>query len=297
MNTEISKIIGENIKKFRESKGLSRNELSDKIDVSASGLANYENGNRLPSVEVLIRLATVLQIPIDLLIGSKLTPYCDLNGNFSYMVDSQFGEFNPEYESYMEFLERNLSLLDDYKKDNVFVTNSLPSFTSELITCICKSYLKDGIQIDKNDFNKFLDEKTNIHNILLINDEKELPLSELMKLLDFYRQYDYSDFCNFINYSSFGLSDKDVNIQNIIKELKYSINNKVKIPGGFTSKPELVSIGLAYQSLVNLIYYIGKEDVLPYIDDESYKNLLIKNCDLLEFELFKLKKEANKNDK
>lgn len=293
MNTEISKIIGENIKKFRESKGLSRNELSDKIDVSASGLANYENGNRLPSVEVLIRLATVLQIPIDLLIGSKLTPYCDLNGNFSYMVDSQFGEFNPEYESYMEFLERNLSLLDDYKKDNVFVSNSLPSFTSELITCICKSYLKNGIQIDKNDFNKFLDEKTNIHNILLINDEKELPLSELMKLLDFYRQYDYSDFCNFINYSSFGLSDKDVDIQNIIKELKYSINNKVKIPGGFTSKPELVSIGLAYQSLVNLIYYIGKEDVLPYIDDESYKNLLIKNCDLLEFELFKLKKEAN----
>ena len=50
MNTEISKIIGENIKKFRESKGLSRNELSDKIDISASGLANYENGNRLPSI-------------------------------------------------------------------------------------------------------------------------------------------------------------------------------------------------------------------------------------------------------
>ena len=56
-------------------------------------------------------------------------------------------------------------------------------------------------------------------------------------------------------------------------------------------KPNSVTINLAYESLVNLILYINKEDYLCKIHDKEYRNLLMKVCDLLEFEIFKLDKK------
>lgn len=288
--------IGENIKKFRKEKGLTQKELSEKINKSTITVRKYESNDATPPIDVLGDIATTLQVPIDLLIGSTLTPFQEKD-TFNFMIDSQFGCFDPNYEGYMEFLERKLSSLDEYKKDNIFVSPSYPSFTSELMTCIGKSYSKSNAPLSIDNLKKFLEEQTNIHNVWFINAEKELPLPELMKLLHFYRYYDFNDFYEFINGSSFGLSDLDVDIKNIIQNFKNDIIQSIKIPGGFISKPEIVDIGLAYKSLVNLIFYIGKEDNLNNMDDKTYRSLLMKVSDLLEFELFKLEKEELDNGK
>lgn len=289
--------IGENIKKFRKEKGLTQKELAEKISKSTITVRKYEANDTVPPIDVLGDIATELQIPIDLLIGSKLTPYFGENGEFNYMIDSQFGRFHPNYEGYMEFLERNLSLSNNYKKDNIFVSPSYPSFTSELITCIGKSYSNDNkLPLSSHKLKEFLENKTQISNIWLIDENKELPLPELVKLLDFYRIYNFNDFYDFINGTSFGFSDLDIDIRNIIQNLKQAVIKTIKIPGGFTSKPQTVDIGMAYKSLVNLVFYIGKEDTLSHIDDKSYRKLLMKTCDLLEFELFKIEKE-NTEDK
>jgi len=61
--------LGERIKEQRELRGLSQKELADKINVSASIVSNYENGERSPSLESLMALARTFQCTTDYLLG------------------------------------------------------------------------------------------------------------------------------------------------------------------------------------------------------------------------------------
>lgn len=65
--------IGENIKKIRIEKGISRKSLSEDLNVSESTISRYENGKRKPSIETLNKIADVLGVTINDLVGSKKT--------------------------------------------------------------------------------------------------------------------------------------------------------------------------------------------------------------------------------
>lgn len=179
--------IGENIKRYRKEKKLTQQQLADQINKSTITVRKYEANDTLPPIDVLGDIATVLQVPVDFLLGSRLIPMQE-KGEFCGFIDSQLGYFDPSQEDYLEFIQR----------------------------------------------------KT-----------------------------------------------KDIESSN-----KY---NKIAIPNGFVSKPNIVTPGLAYESLVNLIIYINKKESLFDMDDKTYRYLLMKVCDLLEFELFKLNKEGEQN--
>ena len=49
--------------------GVVEKGLADKIGVSASIVSNYENGERTPSLEILIALARIFQCSTDYLLG------------------------------------------------------------------------------------------------------------------------------------------------------------------------------------------------------------------------------------
>lgn len=59
---------GENIRKIRESKGMSRKELADRLGITESSVGRYEKNQREPKHEVLIKIAEALEVPITLLI-------------------------------------------------------------------------------------------------------------------------------------------------------------------------------------------------------------------------------------
>lgn len=59
---EISKIVGLNIKKIRDDKGLSLDKLSVLTDVSKSMLGQIERGESSPSVNVLWKIANGLKV-------------------------------------------------------------------------------------------------------------------------------------------------------------------------------------------------------------------------------------------
>ena len=48
--------IGQKIKSIRSTKELSQRELAKKINIPVTSLSNYENGNRVPSVEILEKI-------------------------------------------------------------------------------------------------------------------------------------------------------------------------------------------------------------------------------------------------
>ena len=72
MSTNKSKnIIGRNIKKLRQKKGISQDRLSKLADLSLNTIINVESGkNSNPTIETLSRIARALDIRVDDLIKS-----------------------------------------------------------------------------------------------------------------------------------------------------------------------------------------------------------------------------------
>ena len=61
--------LGERLKSQRELKKLSQKEVAKLINVSSSIVSNYENGERTPSLEILVALARTLNCSTDYLLG------------------------------------------------------------------------------------------------------------------------------------------------------------------------------------------------------------------------------------
>ncbi len=59
----------ERIKELRLSSGMNQVEFGKKIGVSKQCVSNWENGNILPSIEMLVRIATAFSVSTDYLLG------------------------------------------------------------------------------------------------------------------------------------------------------------------------------------------------------------------------------------
>ena len=55
--------IGENIRKFREEKNLSQEQLAVKIRCGTKKIEDYENGIASPNLDTILKISTVLDIP------------------------------------------------------------------------------------------------------------------------------------------------------------------------------------------------------------------------------------------
>lgn len=65
------------IKELRTKANLTQTQLADKLHVAQSTLALWENGNRQPSHEILIKLADYFGVSVDELLGIKDTTFTD----------------------------------------------------------------------------------------------------------------------------------------------------------------------------------------------------------------------------
>lgn len=64
MHEELYKQIGLNIKKYRKLKGLTQEVLAEKLDKSINHIGKIEVAFSRPSLEMLIDIANVLDIPL-----------------------------------------------------------------------------------------------------------------------------------------------------------------------------------------------------------------------------------------
>ncbi len=61
----------ENLKKLLNEKKISRKDLGLQIGITQNGITNYINGYRLPSIDILIKIANIFECSIDYLIGRE----------------------------------------------------------------------------------------------------------------------------------------------------------------------------------------------------------------------------------
>ena len=61
--------LGEKLKSARISRDLTRSQVAELVGVTASVIGHYETGERMPSVPVLLKLATHYRVSLDYLLG------------------------------------------------------------------------------------------------------------------------------------------------------------------------------------------------------------------------------------
>ena len=64
-NLEIKKLLGQRIKELRTKKGLTQDQLTEKLNVGQRTLSKIERGNAFVSAETLAKLLTALDVGID----------------------------------------------------------------------------------------------------------------------------------------------------------------------------------------------------------------------------------------
>ena len=62
------KAFGQAIKAARKAKGISRNQLADKMNIAPRYIASIENSGQHPSFQILYELVTLLDISVDQII-------------------------------------------------------------------------------------------------------------------------------------------------------------------------------------------------------------------------------------
>lgn len=62
--------LGTRLRAARDSRGLSLKELAERTGAHMSNLSCYETGKRIPSLELFVKIATVLGVSADYLLGS-----------------------------------------------------------------------------------------------------------------------------------------------------------------------------------------------------------------------------------
>lgn len=61
------------LKHYREKNNYSQEQIAQKINITQQAYSNYEKGKRLPSIEILIKLADIYEISLDILTGRYTT--------------------------------------------------------------------------------------------------------------------------------------------------------------------------------------------------------------------------------
>lgn len=67
------KEIGNKIKSIRQSQGLSREQLAEKLHVTKYAIINYEQGQRGASIKILNNIAEALGVPLSEILGTNVT--------------------------------------------------------------------------------------------------------------------------------------------------------------------------------------------------------------------------------
>ena len=68
-------MLKENIKSLRKSKGLSQEELAVKLNVVRQTISKWEKGLSVPDSDLLISLSEVLETPVSILLGEKISEF------------------------------------------------------------------------------------------------------------------------------------------------------------------------------------------------------------------------------
>ena len=71
---------GDKVKKLRTDRGLNQTALAERLGVRKSIISAYESQMRMPSLEMLVKIALEFSVSVDWLLGLERTKSIDVGG-------------------------------------------------------------------------------------------------------------------------------------------------------------------------------------------------------------------------
>ena len=119
-------LIGENIQKLRQEKGLSLRKLSAEVGISHNNLASYERDAIVPSLENAVKISQYFNVPLEyLFMGEKAQfKYHDLElADLFGEVDRMEAKYRRMVKNYIKKVIKHLS-----DEDNLYRESGLSDF-------------------------------------------------------------------------------------------------------------------------------------------------------------------------
>lgn len=100
---QLMMLIGQNLYKCREAKGLTQDEIASSVGISIPFLSNLERGNKIMSLPVLLKLADALEVSTDQLLYGNQDEHKDRLCNIIALL-------RDKPDSFIEYTEKYLRL-------------------------------------------------------------------------------------------------------------------------------------------------------------------------------------------
>lgn len=111
--------IGERIKYFRKQKGMTQQELADKLNISYVGISQYERGLRKPKLETMYRIAIALGIRLEDLIGLKTFETAAEFEQSRSALAAEMSQNPQDYDSLVVHRKEHYLLIQSEEKDQL----------------------------------------------------------------------------------------------------------------------------------------------------------------------------------
>ncbi len=105
--TEFLRTVSRNMKKYRDTHGLTQEQFAEKAGISLSFCAAVETGRKVPSAFTLRKMADRLDVTVDYFL------YQDSVSKEIKTISTQLSDKRPEY---IDFVSRLISLCNEYDK-------------------------------------------------------------------------------------------------------------------------------------------------------------------------------------
>lgn len=116
---EALKVFGQNVKRLRQSRGLTQAQLGDELNLSRNQINNCENALFEPSVETMLRISLYFNVTLDVLFGLTSVQNDEMLHNtlnevqqtYAALDEPQRESFCKQLTSYAKYLAQNDELL------------------------------------------------------------------------------------------------------------------------------------------------------------------------------------------
>lgn len=108
--------LGYRIKQIRTQRGMAQNELAKRINKSKSAACGYESEAQVPPLEVLVSIASVLNVSLDYLVGFEMEEPVSLT-NLTYqqkkVINLLLEEFSKPTNSSPKLSQQQIKIIQE----------------------------------------------------------------------------------------------------------------------------------------------------------------------------------------
>lgn len=108
--------LGYRIKSIRTQRGMAQNELAKRINKSKSAVCGYESDAQVPPLEVLVSIASVLNVSLDYLVGFEMEEpisVANLNNQQKKTINLILEEFSRPTNSSSRLSQQQITIIQE----------------------------------------------------------------------------------------------------------------------------------------------------------------------------------------